>query len=190
MSFKQKLKNEATAIGITALYFGCWIAALLLLKTLILAEYRIAFHGWSVIVVGALVLSKVVLILEHVSLGAWVRVRPAWVDVVLRTAMYSIGVAVVLLLEKGFEGRHEHGGFGSALQFLFQQADVYHVWANTLCLSGALLVYNAFSVVQRHLGKGALMRILMSPLAEEKKTELPDTKTSLDAIGKKDGCPG
>jgi hypothetical protein len=90
--------------------------------------------------------------------------------------MYSIGVAVVLVLEKGFEGRHEHGGFGQALRFLFQQADVYHVWANTLCLSGALLVYNALSVVQRHLDKGVLMGIFMSPLAEEMKTELPDMK--------------
>ena len=165
-----------TAIGITALYFGCWIGTLLLLKTLVLAEYRIAFHEWSVVVVGALVLSKVVLILEHVSLGGWVRVRPAWVDVALRTVMYSIGVAVVLVLEKGFEGRHDHGGFGPALRFLFQEADIYHVWANTLCLSGALLVYNALSVVQRYLGKGSLMRIFMSPLAEEKKTEQTDTK--------------
>ena len=106
----------------------------------------------------------------------WIRTWPAWVDVVLRTIMYSLGVAMVLVLEKGFEGRHEHGGFGTALRFLFQKADVYHVWANTLCLSGALLVYNALSVVQRHLGKGALMRIFMSPLAEEKKTEQPDTK--------------
>ena len=94
--------------------------------------------------------------------------RPAWVDVVLRTAMYSLGVAVVLVLEKGFEGRHEHGGFGPALRFLFQEADVYHVWANTLCLSGALLVYNALSVVQRHLGKGSLIRIFMSPMTRWK----------------------
>ena len=78
MSFKQKLKDEAKAVVIAALYFGCWIAALLLIKTL--------------------VLSKVVLVLEHVSLGAWVRARPAWVDVVLRTVMYSMGVTVVLVL--------------------------------------------------------------------------------------------
>jgi hypothetical protein len=32
----------------------------------------IAFHHWSMAVIGALVLSKVVLVLEHVSLGAWV----------------------------------------------------------------------------------------------------------------------
>jgi hypothetical protein len=87
----------------------------------------------------------------------------------LRTAMYSLGVAVVLVLEKGFEGRHEHGGFGPALQQLFQQADIYHVWANTIAISGALLGYNALSVVRRHLGKGGLVRIFLSPLPEEEK---------------------
>jgi hypothetical protein len=171
MRVKQKLKDEITAIAIAALYFGCWIAALLLLKSLVLAEYRIAFQGWSVAVVGALVLSKVVLVLEHVSLGAWVRDRPAWVDVVLRTAMYSLGVMVVLLLENGFEGRHEYGGFGPALLQSFQQADVHHVWANTLCLSGALLGYNMLSVVQRHLGKDGLIGIFLSPLPDKSKTE-------------------
>ena len=109
MSFKQKLKDEIKDIGIAALYFGCWIGALLSLKSLILAEYKIAFHGSSVVVVGALILSKVVLVLEHVSLGAWVRARPAWVDVVLRTVVYTLGVAIVLFLEKGFEGRQDYG---------------------------------------------------------------------------------
>jgi hypothetical protein len=167
MSFKQKLKDEMKAVGIAALYFGCWIGMLLLLKSLILAEYKIAFHGWSVVVVGVLVLSKVVLVLEHVSLGAWVRARPAWVDVVLRTVMYTLGVAIVLILEKGFEGQHEYGGFGAAVRQLFQQEDVYHLWANTLCLSGALLGYNVLAVVRRHIGNRGLIRLFLSPLPAE-----------------------
>jgi hypothetical protein len=167
MSFKQKLREEIKEIGIAAFFFGCWIGALLLLKLLILEEYRITFHGWSLAVVGALVLSKVVLVLKNISLGAWVRARPAWVDVVLRTAMYTLGVAVVLLLEKGFEGRHAHGGFGPALQQVIRQTDFHHILANTLCLSGALLVYNMLSVIQRHLGKGGLIRVFLSPLPDE-----------------------
>ncbi len=167
---QQKLKDEITAIGIAALYFGSWIATLLLLKSLVLAEYQVAFHEWSLAVVGALILSKVVLVLEHVSLGKWVRAKPAWVDVALRTIMYSLGVAVVLVLEKGFEGRHEHDGFGPALGHLFRQADVHHVWANVVCLSGALLGYNVLSVVQRSFGKGALIHVFLSPLSEQGRT--------------------
>ena len=171
MSFKQKLKDEIKEIGIAALFFGCWLGALLLLKWLILEEFQITFHGWSLAVVGALVLSKVVLVLKNVSLGAWVRARPAWVEVALRTIIYTLGVAVVLFLEKGFEGRHEYGGFGPALQQLTQQTDFYHVLANTLCVSGALLGYNMLSVFQRHLGEGGVIRIFLSPLPEEPESE-------------------
>jgi len=173
MSFKEKLSDEIKSIGITALYFGCWIAALLLLKSLVLAEYQIAFNGWSVVVVGALILSKVVLVLEHVSLGEWVRAKPAWVDVVLRTAMFSAGVVVVLVLEKGFEARHEYGGFVSAVRQLFQQTDIHHIWANTLCLSGALLGYNVLFVVRRNLGAKKMLRMFLSPLPEETKDKRP-----------------
>ena len=166
MSFGQKLISELEELAETGLYFGTWLGVLVLLKKLILVEYHIGFSGASAALVGALVLSKVVLILEHVPLGRWTRNHPAWIDVVLRTAMYSVGVAVVLLLEKGFEGRHEAGGFWPSLNALFEDADLSHVWANTICLSGALLGYNALSMIRRYLGEGGLKRVFLSPPAE------------------------
>lgn len=167
MPLKEKLQEEFKAFGFAAIYFGCWIFALLVIKWLVLAEYMISFQGWSMALVGALVLSKVVLVLENVSLGAWARRKPAWVEVVLRTAVYTLGVALVLILEKGFEGRHEQGGFGPALQHLFQETDRYHVWATILCVSGALLGYNVLSVIRHHLGPGSLRRMFLTPLPEE-----------------------
>jgi hypothetical protein len=171
MSFQQKLKNEIRAMALAVLYFAAWLSVLVVLKGLILAEYRIEFHGSSRALVGALVLAKVVLVLEHVPLGAWVRTRPALVDVILRTALYALGVTVVLLLEKAFDGRHEYGGFSPSLMAVFQHADVYHVWVNTICLSGALLGYNMLSVVRRHLGEGGLIRLFLSPLPEESRAK-------------------
>jgi len=167
---KRKLLHEIKAVAAAALFFGGWIAALILLKQLVLAEYEIAFHHLSKAVAGALILSKVVLVLERVSLGAWLRARPAWVDAVLRTALYSFGVVVVLALEKGFEGRHEHGGFGGAVSAAFRSADSHHLLANTICISGALLAFNVLSVVRRHLGEGALLRMLLSPLPAAKES--------------------
>ena len=172
MSLRQKLRNEIRAVALATLYFATWIGVLVVLKELALAEYGIEFHGLSLALVGALVLAKVVLVLEHVTLGAWIRTRPAWVDVILRTALYALGVLVVLLLEKAFEGRHEHGGFGPSLIAVFQHAEVHHVWVNTICLSGALLGYNALSVVRRHLGEGGLIRLFLSPLPEESRGEM------------------
>ena len=154
-------------MALVMLYFAVWIGVLALLKTLILVEYRIEFHGLSLVLVGALVLAKVVLVLEHVPMGAWIRTRPALLDVVLRTVLYAFGVFVVLLLEKTLEGRHEHGGFVPALLWVFQSVDGYHVWANGICLSGALLGYNVLSVLRRYLGKGALFRLFLKPLPNE-----------------------
>lgn len=164
MSLKQKLRHELKAIGLAALYFGCWLAALLVMKKLVLAEYHIEFNGISKALVGALILSKVVLLLEHVPLGAWVRDRPAWVDVLLRTALYALGLITVLLLEKAFDGRHEHGGFGPSLGAVFQHPDMPHVWANAIALTGALLFYNVLSVVRAHLGEGGLRRLFLTPV--------------------------
>jgi len=163
----EKLKHELEELGLAGLYFFLWIGLLVAIKKLVLAEYQIEFVGLSAALIGALVLAKVVLILEHVPLGPLTRNRPAWVEVLLRSALYSAGVVVVLLLEKGFEGRREYGGFLESLRSLFRQADLDHVWANAICITGALLGYNALSVIRRHLGDGGLLAIFREPLPDE-----------------------
>lgn len=167
MSVRQRLEGEIKALMLATLYFGTWLGTLTVLKKLVLDGYSIEFHGFSVAVMGTLVLAKVVLVLERVPLGGRVRSQPAWVEVVLRTVMYAVGVLVALLLEKAFEDRREYGGFGAALVAVFQHAEVAHVWANTICLSGALLGYNALAVVRRHLGEGGLVRLFLTRPAGE-----------------------
>ena len=167
MAAHEKLKHELEELGLAGLYFFLWIGLLVAIKKFVLAEYQIEFAGLSAALIGALVLAKVVLILEHVPLGPLTRNRPAWVEVLVRTVLYAAGVVVVLLLEKGFEGRHEYGGFLESLRSLFQHADIDHVWANAICISGALLGYNALSVIRRHLGDGGLIAIFREPFPGE-----------------------
>ncbi len=163
----EKIRHEVNAMIVLMLYFGLWIGVLILLKYLVLAEYRIAFYGFSMAFFGALVLAKVVLILEHVPLGKWVHARPAWVDVVLRTALYAVGVFVVIVLEKSFEGRHEYGSLGASLTGQLEHASMLHVWLNTVCISAALFSYNVLSVVRKRLGEGTLLRMFLEPLPDE-----------------------
>jgi hypothetical protein len=166
VGLQQKLIHEVKAMVSAALYFGCWITALVVLKHLILEEYQIEFNGMSKALMGTLILSKVVLVLEHVSMGAWVRARPAWVDALFRTILYAIGVVAVSLLEKAFEGRHEYDGFRLSLMAVFQHVDVNHVWANVIGLTGALMGYNFLSVIRRQLGNGGLRRLFLTPIPE------------------------
>lgn len=167
MSITQKVKKEIETLVSLMLYFLGWLGFLMLLKFLLLADYKIGFSDFSIAVVGALVLAKVVLVLENVQLGTWVRSKAAWVDVTLRTALYIFGVFVVMLLEKGFEGRHEYGGFTASVIALFEHAEIYHVWLNFISLSAALLSYNILSVVRKNLGKGVLLRMFLTPLPDD-----------------------
>ena len=167
MSATDKLLSELRELGMATLYFATWIGALVLIKKLILAEYSVAFTGLSTALVGALILAKVVLILDMVPHGDWVSRQPVWVDVLLRTLLYSFGVFVVILLEKSFEGRHEHGGFLESMSALFAETNLAHVLANTLCITGALLSFNVMMVVREHLGPGNLMRLFVLPRTKE-----------------------
>jgi hypothetical protein len=163
MSASARLKEELRAVGLYTLFFGAWFSAFMLLKVLILEEYQIRFSGLSAVFVGALVLAKVVLLLEHVSLGGWVARRPAWVEVAVRTALYALGVLVVLLLEKAFEARHEAGGVLRALAGILHHEDIPHVIANAIVATGSLLVFNMFSLIRKRLGPGELLDLLRAP---------------------------
>jgi hypothetical protein len=163
MSIQEKLKHELKAVILVTLFFAAWLGVFMGLKILILEGYQIRFGSVSAVLIGALVLAKVVLILEHVPLGAWVKSQPVVVDVILRTVLYAFGTFVVMLLEKAFESRHEKGGFGPALMSVFQHRDMPHIWANTICVTGALLFYNLLAALSGQLGKGELVRALLSP---------------------------
>jgi hypothetical protein len=172
MSLRHKIAEEIKRIGIVALYFAFCFGVMILCKRLILAQYEIEFRGVTFALVGALVVAKVVVLLEKVSLGQWVRNRPVAVDVILRTLLYTIGVWIVFLFEKAFESRHEHGGFGPSLMAVFQHRDIYHVWASTIGAFVALLGFNTFSVLKRRFGGHELKRFFFAMRLKELETPL------------------
>jgi len=167
MSTSQKIKHEIKALGEAMLYFALWVGMFIVLKKLVLAEYHIEYKGLSKALIGVLILSKVVLILEYVPLGSWTRNKPAWVDVVLRTLLYTTGVFVVMLLEKSFDERHESGGIVPAISGVFHQGNLDHVMASTLVISCSLLVYNTLSIVRGHLGNRGIISLLRLPRPNE-----------------------
>ena len=167
MSFRDKLKHEIKSVLLATLYFAACFLTMMVLKTLLLAEYQIEFSGWVEALIVAVVVGKVVLVLEHVSLGSWVRKQPAWLDVVLRTLLYMMGVFVVLLCEQAFKEHHGHEDLGATVTRVFQSKDANQVWAKAICVGWALLVFNGFTVIRRRLGSAGLLRLFTSPLPKE-----------------------
>jgi len=166
MSVQEKMREELKAVGLTTLYFAVWFGVLIVLKKLLLAEYNIEASGLSLALIGAVVVAKVVLVMEHVPLGTWVQQRAALVDVTVRTLVYTAAVAVVLLLEKGFEARHDAGGFSHAVAQVFQHRDIHHVWGNTIVVTCALFGFNALTGLRRRVGDRQLTQLFLAAPAQ------------------------
>lgn len=166
-TFWQKVIRELKSIAGVTLYFFLWFGILMLLKTIMLKDYNIQFSGISIAIITALVMAKVVLLMELIKFGPWVRRQPAIVDVVLRTIMYTLGVLFVQLLEKAFESRHEEGGFGNAMIRVFQHRDMYKILAGTIVVGISLFFYNVYSVLKQYFSGRKFVKLLFNMSIEE-----------------------
>lgn len=158
---KSRLVHELKLVAIVTLFFIVWFGILIALKELTLAEYQIKFAGISVAIIGALVTAKVVLVLDHISLGSFVSSLPPIGQVLIRTLFYTLGVAIVLILEKAFETRHSYDGFAGAMQNVLSHPDMNHVWATTISVGIGVSIYNFYSMLHAKLGGEKLKEILL-----------------------------
>ena len=163
MTFGTRLQAELREVALYTAFFGAWFLFFMLVKVLILDEYEIHAGKLTAALIAALVLAKVVLVAQHVPLGSWTRRQPAWLEILARTALYGVGVLLVLLAERAFELRHEAGGLGNALLRSVREEGSAHVLANALCAAAALLLFNVLMLVRDHLGSGWLRAMLRAP---------------------------
>ena len=173
MSISNKIKQELKSVGLATLFFFSWFYLLTLLKSLVLAEYHISFNGLSIAFIGALIVAKVILVLEKFSFGPWERSLPGWGYILFRTSLYTIGIIMVLILEEAFKLRNVQGNILPNLIEEFRNRNVYQIIAKTIGVTGALLVFNIFYVLRIHLGNSSFRRIFTTPLPILK----PESKT-------------
>ncbi len=167
MKILKKIWREIRVILRTAAYFAIVFILMMVMKKLNLKDYDIEFSGMSQAIIGSLVMAKVIVLMELISLGSWVQRKPPIVDVILRTLLYTLGVLIVIVLEKAFEKRHVVEGFGNAISFVLQNRDIYHVWATTIGAAASIFIYNAFSTIKKVLGEKGLAKLFFStPLSQ------------------------
>jgi hypothetical protein len=159
MKFLHWLVHEIRAILTAMLFFLTGFAVIEVLKTLMVEQYDVTAANSVRVVMLALVTAKVVVLFERVSLGRQVGA----VEVLLRTVIYSLAAFAFLLLEHGISERKEAGGFFAALSKAFQHPDMPIIWATLLCVSLAFVVWSAFAVLRRSLGRDRIVAAYLSP---------------------------
>ena len=149
-------------IGLVTAYFLTCFLFFLTLKKLLLAEYRIASDVIGTAVVGALVIAKVVILLEKTSFGNWLRDSHVLGHVVVRSLTYTGVVFLVTLAEHLFDAYRTTGALPAPATLASEQ-NLDHFLAMNLAVGFSFLVYNSLSEIDRHLGEGGLRRLFFGP---------------------------
>lgn len=156
MSAVDRIRTELREIGLVTLYFLACFLLFLSLKALLLDEYGIATSVLGTAVVSALVVAKVVVVLNKTSSGERFRSSRLCVHVLWRSLVYTAAVFVATLLERTYDSYRALGEIDAALTRVWAGEDVDHFLALNLSVGVSLLVYNAFAEIGRHMGEGAL----------------------------------
>ena len=159
MKLSQFLRREIKSIGVVFCYFLAWFSFAVLLKKIVLKEYAISFHGLLSAVILALVVAKVVIVMDRLPLNRRLQTSLLYIDIICRSALYTSGVLAFMLAEEFLRLRHQTDQLQVALSALLQQNELYNTGATAIWVGLAFIIYNVISVIRLHLGDGELVRL-------------------------------
>ena len=163
MSWLTVIEREVKELGFITLYFVCCFGIVVTLKKLFLADYHIRVYALSAVVVGALVAAKVVVVLDHMRFGTRFDASlPLAMSVPYKTLVYGVAGFGVLFLEELFHAYRATGGLGAGFAELWAHQDKNVILAKAICVALAFGGYHFYAGIDRRLGEGTLMRMLLS----------------------------
>ncbi|MFZ2312044.1 MAG: hypothetical protein WAV82_05455 [Methylobacter sp.] len=175
MSLLAKLKHEVKEVGLVTLYFFFCFGVMLTMKQLLLADYRIEVQVVSTAAISALIIAKIVIILDHTSAGnRFDTSRPLWWIVLYKTLVY-LGVAfIVFTLEKLFHTYRETGLLNQAVSEVWEHRNRNLMLMKLLCVGLTFLGYHFYARLDHRLGEGALRRMVFErPESAQQPTQMP-----------------
>ncbi len=162
MGLLSTVKHEAKEVGLVTLYFFLCFGIILTLKKLMLATYAIEFYAISGAVVGALIVGKVLVLLDKTRAGnRFDASHSIGVAVLYKTTVYSAVTLLVLWAEKMFHAYRESGMLGEAFMEVWTHRDRNVIFAKVICIGLAFLGYHLFKGIDRRLGEGTLKRLVL-----------------------------
>jgi hypothetical protein len=161
MGMLSTVKHEAKEVGLVTLYFLICFGIILTLKKLMLAAYEIEFYALSAAVISALIVGKVVVVLDKTKAGTRFDAKHSLGVVVLyKTLIYSLVTLLVLLAEKMFHAFRETGTLGQAFLNVWEHQDWNVLSFKVLCMGLAFIGYHLYAGIDRRLGEGTLKHMV------------------------------
>ena len=141
------------------LFFFVVFGLIGLLYKLFVEQYAIEFSAFSKAAIAALILGKVVLLLDWAETGHRFEKHRLIVVVVVKTLIYAVAVIAVGLGERIFDSMRKAGSLKAGVNALIANANVDRFLGFVLLISLIVGAYLTMQEISRAMGKGALFKL-------------------------------
>jgi hypothetical protein len=160
MKFLEWLGKELREVFPVTLFFFLGFVLVFLIVKLMLAQYAIPIKVFSQSMVAALIIGKVVLVLERVRLEDRFPNSPRSVLVAIKTIFYGFWAIVVGFFERIVQAWRATGGFATGVHEAWMHTDIHRFFAIVLCVTILFGSYFTFLEVDKVMGRGAIAALL------------------------------
>ena len=150
------------------LFFFIVFGLIGLLYKLFVAQYSIEFSAFAKAAIAALIMGKVVLLLDWSQTGHRLNKYPRIVVIIGKTIIYAFAVIVVGLGERIIDSKRKAGSFQSAIHAMIANANFDRFLGFVLLISMIVGAYLTVQEISRAMGKGALIRLFFEPPMDSK----------------------
>jgi hypothetical protein len=162
--FKQKAKHELIDFAMIALYLAFFFCALVTYTMLLLRKYDVSYLNYTLAIINALVIAKVILIGEMVHIGRRAEARPLYQSALYKAFIFGLLVFAFHFVEE-FVKRVIHGKpFGT----VWHDIKLDDMIGRTIVIFCAFIPLFAFRELRRVLGEEKLYALLLSTEASAK----------------------
>lgn len=161
MKWFKKLIHELREVVNPVIFLFCMFELVAITNWLLLESYSITPAHTVFAAVGALIGGKAILIANKLPYLHIFQGWPVLISVLWRSFVYAVFCVLFLCVEHILTGLWAHEGPLVSLGALSSRLPIAHVAANAIWLFVALMLYNSYVEVDRHLGAGTLRRIFL-----------------------------
>lgn len=161
MKLFEKLKHEFLLILPPTIFFFFAFVLLATTQNLMQREYGIPLTGYGVAVVGALIVGKVVLIVDNLPFMNQFPDKPLFYNIAWKSSIYFLATFLVRYIEHVFPLLREYGEFMEANRHLLVKVVWPHFWIIQMWLAVLFFLYCSLREVVRVIGRDEVIRIFL-----------------------------
>jgi hypothetical protein len=181
-TFRERLSTAPITDGLrglvremapVVLFFFVAFGLIFLLFKLFVSQYSIEFSAFSKAAVAALILGKVIPLLDWVQSGHRFDTHRPAVVIGCKTFIYALVVVILGIGEKIFHNVREAGSFQDGISRVIANANLDRFLGLVLLISLLVGSYLAMQEISRAMGKGALFRLFFQPPLANSRRQSP-----------------